>query len=288
MNPRIFSFKFLFLILLGMNNTGFSQSSEIIMNDHYYLTIKSDAEINLAIKLNDFPLFDGQVSGRIQMDIPCNLYLVSDKNVLSLVPTDNRSAQVTFGLMTYKKGSVTNDGSGKVVTVYSSENMKDGLDKLTKSFGPESEQTPTNIYFTYDSKGFDDRFSGPVLNEDELLSFAMELLEMARNKDYDAIYEASELKMHDFFRARGIDPIAQDPMPMVKPDLEFSFENGLAKYPEKEEIGFIPIADGVIAELVIKPNNESLFIFELDEDNKPEFYMPVYVAKVNGKIKIIR
>ncbi len=163
--------------------------------------------------------------------------------------------------------------------------MNHAHSELSLTVNPEES---SNLYFNYTSKGFEDRFNGPKLSSEEVLDFAFELTGYFKNKETMSFFKASMPKIKDYFVINGVLVDDDKMIDMVLPDFQAMVDLGLAIYPKKEQIELIPILNGSVVEIVIKPNNDPFLIFEYNSNNKPYRYMRIWVAKIDGHMQIIR
>lgn len=277
--------KVLSIVLIAVFcNMAIAQQKPVIKT-FYYLSVQTDTEIKASILMNGFPILEEKLSSSFMPNFLCNLYLVNGKNNISIVNHSNSKAELTLKLETYPKGSVVNGGDAIAVELF------DENDEPSKKYTftlPASESSPKkDIYFMYDEPGFESRFNGPELSKEEVLTFAIELLEIFRQKDTKRFYKVFKTKIFDYMLANGVDPYINDPKTEYWEEITATVKNELATYPDLNEIILVEAGTPSVIELKCKPNNP-FCVFNFDENGKPKAYMKVFVAKINGEFQVIR
>lgn len=223
--------------------------------------------------INDFPLFTKESKGQSIGTYLINLHLKETQNELkiSLNETTGEDAFVDFSIVPYGQSDIvdTNDRSSIV--------LKGRLDKKKTSgaWQFDVENTPVfNNLFT----------EAPMLEKREVAEYTQKLLGLMGKGDVSALVEEMEPKLRDVSEITGQrvrDLVSAQYKPVMFRDRYL----GASHLPKViGDLELIAHSDGRIWELARKNGNALL---HKTVDGRTNF-MEVFVAKIDGQLKIVR
>jgi len=234
-------------------------------NHFYHLNIISSSKASVHCFVNGFPAFEILSFSSAANTVPIDLYLAGT-NTLE-VTLDGTTEEITAegSISQYEKGEMADASDGKP-----------GIAPF-KLFGKNKK---TEITFT--TNGFDFSYlfkNAPIItNEEEVKKYATYLLELLKNKNTKALADEMIPKFKDYAKVYG------KPEEKFKTDFETFFNDKFLKRPEdlivSTEIIIEPLAQKRIYKLHLK-DKKGLFV-------RGGYYFEVYIALIEGKLKIVR
>ncbi|MEP2772480.1 MAG: hypothetical protein ABJH05_10040 [Fulvivirga sp.] len=255
-------------ILILVSCSAMAQNEEQLF--HYLKVSSANAEVSCY--LNGFPVYDIDSEGMISNQTPVNLALVGENNVLKIVAKPlGDNAFVSGGISTY--------GGGEMV---STDDNREG--QLQFEFKMEE---PTIKTYEFDNERFDYSASiqsVPVLNDEEALKdYALKIHSLIKLKKSKRLIEEMTPKLEDTAKAFSVDAnIMYENMKQVLQSNIFATPwQGVSR----EEIVPVSYCDGKVWELTQK-DGKPLIYYQESEDSYSS--MKIFVAKVDGKLRVVR
>jgi len=239
--------------------------------DFYHLEV-SATNASLEVFLNGVPVHQSDNEFDAPASIPIQLFMIGKDNVLEVQASaskKNKPGQVVLNINPYNKGdySDTQSESSKVARL--ELELGDTIEKKSIIFDNEGHN------YSYIFK------NGDILSEEEVLKYGRKLYQLLqqgkaiefvkemphRSKDYASNYGVSQEQVEQ----------------MIAQQLAESFFN--EKYPDLDEdrLEANSFNSGRVWEITIDGHE-----FLKKEDDDGSFQMPVWVAKINGSISIVR
>ena len=259
--------KWFLLLSLNLYATAPDQAME---QQFYYLKVSSNSA-EVVCLLNGFPVYDISSEGQVANQLPINLALVGAGNRLLILTK-------SLGDNAFVKGSIALYKSGEVV---SADDERENVVEFTIDASKEQERL-----ITFDNKQFD--FSdvllkSPILQDTvQLIDYALKLKSWVQNHDIDKLLEHMAPKVRDYAISYSVE---ED---IIREGLKQSFTGDMFNM-EWEEVpreDIIPISycEGRVWELTTSKGHP-LFYSENEEGHTS---LPVYVAEVNGELRVVR
>ncbi|WP_185113947.1 hypothetical protein [Fulvivirga imtechensis] len=238
--------------------------------EFYYLRVSSNSA-EVVCLLNGFPVYDISTEGQVANQLPVNLALIGKGNKLLILIK-------SLGDNAFVKGSVTLYKSGEVV---SSDDERKNVVEFTIDASKEQERL-----ITFDNEQFD--FSevilrSPVINDtSQLIEYALKLKSWVKNHDIEKLLEHMSPKVRDYALSYSVEE------EIIRESLKQSFTGDMFNM-EWEEVSredVIPVSycEGRIWELTTSKGHP-LFYSENEEGHTS---LPVYVAEINGEMRVVR
>lgn len=243
------------------------------MNPEFYYLQVTAIDCEVTCTLNGFPVYELNAQGELSNQIPVNLYLIGKKNKLEIriKPNTNTPGKVQASTYLYDASEVvsTDDEQNdrEIFKVESSDGVKEAV-----------------FYFDNDKFDFSTVISqGPVIDqESELKAYASELLTLIKKKDVKQLLSAMKPKVRDY--AISFSAPEETLVKSLEGQLSEMLSESKLKKPSIDDIGFVSYCGGRLWRLKIKPDLP--FIYASEDDNV--ISLDIYVAKVDGALKIVR
>jgi len=236
----------------------------------YYLKVTTtNVEVNCYI--NGFPVYEIKESGELTNQIPVNLALIGEGNELQIVATPlGEEASVSGGISPYAGGDI----------VSTDDDKKGVLD--FEFVVPE----PIKKTFTFDNDRFD--FSHQLMDvpeihdEKSLKAFGKQLLEWIKAKKTKALVEAMMPKIEATALAFSVDQqIMIDNMKNVLSESVFKLP---VQQVTEADIDPRPYCNNRVWELKTKSRHPLIYA----EEEGGSMSMAIYVAKIDGQLRVVR
>lgn len=236
----------------------------------YYLKVNTtDVEVNCYI--NGFPVYDIKESGELTNQIPVNLALIGKGNELQIVATPiGEGASVSGAISPYAGGDIV-----------STDDDKEGVLDFELAVSE-----PITKTYTFDNERFD--FSGQLVDVPEiddvqaLKAYGKQLLEWIKAKKTKALVEAMMPKIEATAQAFSVDQkIMTDNMKNVLNESIFKLPVQQVK---EEDIQPTPYCNNRVWELKTKSGHPLIYA----EEEGGSMSMAIYVANIDGKLRVVR
>lgn len=239
--------------------------------DIYQMQVKAE-NAAYTIYLNGFPVYQGKDAAYGKTTFPVHLYLIGKNNSMTIEVeplNSSEKAQVVAYIDPFKNGEILELGEG-----------------------PNSEERLLHIETTNKtskSKEFDNdvfNFSktltqGKVLKEKEVLAYGQRLIEYLTKADAEGFVGEMELKILDYASAH------EYTADQMRDGLTGQFKASFFKAPSDDKdnsrLSVESYNDGRVWEIML--DGEEFLKYEEDGGS---FQMRVYVAKIDGKLGIVR
>lgn len=257
-------------IFLLITNLFLTTPVQDMEQQFYYLKISSsNAEVSCLV--NGFPIYEISSEGQVANQLPVNLALIGEGNKLLVFAKP-------LGENAFVKGSIAVYKSGEVV---SSDDEKEKILEFTMDASREQERI-----ITFDNEQFD--FSEllvktPVLTDTtRMVEYAMKLKHWVQNKDIGTLIDHMEPKVRDYAAAYSVSE------EVIRESLKQSFTGDMFQI-EWEEVkteDVIPVSycDGRLWELTTSQGHALFY----SATNDGHTSLPVYIAEVNGELRVVR
>lgn len=258
------------IVFILIVNLYSSLSVQNMEQEFYYLKVSSsNAEVTCL--LNGFPVYWISSKGQVANQLPVNLALTGkDNKLLVFVKALDENATV--------KGSVALYKSGEVVAT---DDERANVAEFTIDASREQERQ-----ITFDNEQFDFTEiikNTPVVTDTALFrEYGMKLKAMVDQRDIDKLLEHMAPKVRDYAVAYSV------PEETIRESLKQSFTGDMFNVAwdevRSEDITPVAYCDGRIWELTTL-SGHPLFYAATEEG---EISLPVYVAEVNGELRVVR
>ena len=238
---------------------------------------------------------------------PSNTHLVGEENVLclELLPAELDSGEMSTvsdvkgdgAMKRYQAGEAMTPESGEVLRAFDFEDVIARREQdLAENFDPASGETappavtfPLEHTLTFDNEAPSFRallLEGPVIEDRKrLLTYAEHLRGLMRERDAEALTREFTPKFDDYREAFPGTP-DEDPAAGFPRFLEEEFfPGGPMTAFEMDAVSLRAWCDGRIWELYVDPDRP---FFTTHGRNGPANELPVYVARIDGSLKIVR
>ncbi|MDX1628712.1 MAG: hypothetical protein R3345_08430 [Fulvivirga sp.] len=237
----------------------------------YYLKVSS-ANAEITCFVNGFPVYEIKDEGQIINQVPINMALIGEGNQLEIVVKP-------LGGQAFVKGDIAPYGGGEIV---SSDDTREGI--IAFDFSSDQEVTKT---FHFDNERFDfaeTLVEPPVIAQEERLrEYGEKIIALILDKNTDDLMKEMAPKIETAAMAYSVE------LDLMKQNLRQFFEDGLysldLKVVNSENIIPEPYCDGRVWELTIEGGKKPL-IYAEEEDGAT--FMKVYVAEIDGILKVVR
>ena len=209
--------------------------------------------------LNGFPIAEVKTSGF--KSLPIDLYLL-ENNTLTIQATPEQNAHITLRIATVAQG-----------TIVDTRDTSPALFNLDEDV--PSEKT-YNLTFATPGKTLGKRILGETITESQAIEYAKTLAQLIQNKKFDALAAHFQPKFEDYAKLYNSDP--------TKMTKEFStFLNDFTFTYNQNAITAQPYCSERVYRLL---HNNKTFITA--QKGTGEYKLEIYIANVNGTIKVVR
>ena len=267
------------------------------MPKFYYLTCNTTQNCNVLITLNGFPLHQGILYKDINTPFIVNVYLISNQNTLSfeLLPIEpiqndlNLPSKVNIDvkLRSYEAGEIVTPEDGQVILL---TEVAPGNLTLPSSEVDVKLDFPLHSNIDYHFNQSDFNYAQLLVGQPQIVSttelerYGHYLLELFRQQNIAQLMHELAPKIHHLSTSHGIATatINSELRSLILEMMQLGLDETL-EYPLI--VRARPWCNQRLFELYVEPDKELL---STKENEEGLMKMPVFVAAVNGGVKIVR
>ncbi|MGK7392715.1 MAG: hypothetical protein ACNS60_20335 [Candidatus Cyclobacteriaceae bacterium M2_1C_046] len=239
--------------------------------DFYHLEVKSE-NVKFTCFLNGIPLYTNKDILDASASIPIQMFMTGKDNELrveAVTIADDETGSIMVNIVPFAKGEFAD-----------TEKYTPGIAELKINATNE----PTSESIKFDNEGHDYSYifkEGKELEEKEVLEYGNELYKFIQNADAEGFVNEMEPYIKDYSAAYGY--TAQQLKEGLAQQLSGAFFSAKQPTLESSRLSAKSYSNNRVWELLIDGEE---FLKKKEEGGSSQ--MPVYVAKINGELSIVR